>query len=110
MRIEAGQVAGLPLDVFVSEPPSNQRLIALPQVIVTPHLGASTAEAQINVAIDVAKEMAKVLKGEPFKNAVNLPTLRPEVMRGAQSLLLLAERLGRFIAQILEGQLKKVRD
>ena len=106
--IEAGQVAGAALDVFVSEPPSNQRLIALPQVIVTPHLGASTAEAQINVAIDVAKEMAKVLKGEPFKNAVNLPTLRPEVMKVLSPYFLLAERLGRFIAQILEGRLKKV--
>lgn len=106
--IEAGQVAGAALDVYISEPPSNQKLIALPQVIVTPHLGASTAEAQINVAIDVAEEITKVLKGELFKNAVNIPTLRPEVMKVLSPYFSLAERLGCFIAQILESRIKKV--
>ncbi|NLM37142.1 MAG: phosphoglycerate dehydrogenase [Firmicutes bacterium] len=106
--IEAGQVAGAALDVFSEEPPTNQRLIDLPQVIVTPHLGASTAEAQVNVAIDVAEEMAKVLKGEPFKNAVNLPTVRPEVMKILAPYYPLAEKLGRLIGQLTEGRLQRL--
>ncbi|HYH02662.1 MAG TPA: phosphoglycerate dehydrogenase, partial [Bacillota bacterium] len=63
--IKSGQVAGAALDVFIDEPPTNRELIELPQVVVTPHLGASTKEAQENVAIDVAVEVIKVLKGEP---------------------------------------------
>ena len=106
--IEAGQVAGAALDVFSEEPPSNQRLLGLPQVIVTPHLGASTAEAQVNVAVDVAKEIAKVLKDEPFKNAVNLPTVRPEVMKVLSPYFPLAEKLGCFIGQLTEGRLQRV--
>ncbi|HBT15451.1 MAG TPA: phosphoglycerate dehydrogenase, partial [Firmicutes bacterium] len=92
--IEEGRVAGAAIDVFVSEPPTNQRLVNLPQVVVTPHLGASTAEAQVNVAIDVALEISKVLKEEPFKNAVNIPTLRPEVMKILSPYFSLAEKLG----------------
>ena len=90
------------------EPPTNQRLINLPQVVVTPHLGASTAEAQVNVAIDVAVEMAKVLKEEPFKNAVNLPTVRPEVMKVLAPYFPLAEKLGSLIGQLTEGRLQRV--
>lgn len=106
--IEAGQVAGAALDVFDEEPPSNRRLIDLPQVVVTPHLGASTAEAQVNVAIDVAVEMAKVLKEEPFKNAVNLPTVRPEVMKVLAPYFPLAEKLGSLVGQLTEGRIKRV--
>ena len=106
--IEAGQVAGAALDVFSEEPPTNQRLIDLPQVIVTPHLGASTAEAQVNVAVDVAREIAKVLKDEPFKNAVNLPTVRPEVMKVLSPYFPLAEKLGCLIGQLTEGRLQRV--
>lgn len=106
--IEAGQVAGAALDVYTEEPPTNQRLINLPQVVVTPHLGASTAEAQINVAIDVAVEMAKVLKEEPFKNAVNVPTVRPEVMKVLTPYFPLAEKLGSLIGQLSDGRLQRV--
>jgi D-3-phosphoglycerate dehydrogenase len=106
--IEAGQVAGAALDVFTAEPPTNQRLLELPQVIVTPHLGASTAEAQLNVAIDVAVEMAKVLKEEPFKNAVNMPTVRPEVMKVLTPYFPLAEKLGILIGQLSEGRLQRL--
>jgi D-3-phosphoglycerate dehydrogenase len=106
--IEEGRVVGAAIDVFVSEPPTNQRLVNLPQVVVTPHLGASTAEAQVNVAIDVALEISKVLKEEPFKNAVNIPTLRPEVMKILSPYFSLAEKLGYFIAQLVEGRIKGV--
>ncbi len=106
--IEAGHVAGAALDVFVDEPPTNRRLIDLPQVIVTPHLGASTAEAQVNVAVDVAHEVSKVLQGEAFKNAVNMPTLRPEVMKILRPYFPLAEKLGLFISQLVEGRLERL--
>ncbi len=106
--IEEGHVAGAAIDVFVDEPPSNRRLIELPQVIVTPHLGASTAEAQVNVAVDVAHEVSKVLKGATFKNAVNMPTLRPEVMKVLRPYFSLAEKLGLFISQLVEGRLERL--
>jgi D-3-phosphoglycerate dehydrogenase len=106
--IKAGQVAGAALDVYVNEPPTNRELIELPQVVVTPHLGASTREAQENVAIDVAVEVIKILKGEPFKNAVNLPPLRPEVKAAIGPFFGLAEVLGKFIGQIIPGRINKL--
>lgn len=106
--IKNGQVAGAALDVYTSEPPIDRSLIDLPQVIVTPHLGASTKEAQENVAVDVAHEVIKVLKGEPFKNAVNLPPLRPEVRAALEPYFNLVEALGKFLAQFLPPQIKKV--
>jgi D-3-phosphoglycerate dehydrogenase len=104
--LKAGQVAGAALDVFMEEPPANRELIELPQVVVTPHLGASTREAQENVAIDVAIEVIKVLKGEPFKNAVNLPHLKPEVKAALSPFFNLAEALGKFIAQLAADRIK----
>jgi D-3-phosphoglycerate dehydrogenase len=106
--IKAGQVAGAALDVYVDEPPTNRELIELPQVVVTPHLGASTREAQENVAIDVAIEVIKVLKGEPFKNAVNLPRLKPEVKAALSPFFSLAEALGKFIAQLADDRINKL--
>jgi D-3-phosphoglycerate dehydrogenase len=106
--IEAGQVAGAAFDVYPTEPPTERRLIDLPQVVATPHLGASTKEAQVNVAIDVAVEMSKALKGEPFKNAVNIPAVRPEVLAVVKPFFSLAEKLGMLIAQLVNGRLEKV--
>lgn len=106
--IKSGQVAGAALDVYTSEPPADRSLIELPQTVVTPHLGASTKEAQENVAVDVAIEVIKVLKGESFKNAVNLPPLRPEVRAALEPYFGLAEALGKFLAQFIPPQLKKV--
>ncbi len=106
--IKAGQVAGAALDVYTSEPPADRTLIDLPQVVVTPHLGASTTEAQENVAVDVAIEVIKVLKGESFKNAVNLPPLRPEIRAALEPYFGVAEALGKFLAQFLPPQLTKI--
>ncbi|NLY75717.1 MAG: phosphoglycerate dehydrogenase [Firmicutes bacterium] len=106
--IKSGQVAGAALDVFTSEPPTDRTLIDLPQTVVTPHLGASTREAQENVAVDVAIEVIKVLKGESFKNAVNLPPLRPEVRSALEPYFGLTEVLGKFLAQFIPPSLKKV--
>lgn len=106
--IQSGRVAGAAVDVFPEEPPTDRLLIDLPQTVVTPHLGASTIEAQENVAIDVAVEVIKVLKGESFKNAVNLPPLRPEVRAAIQPFTGLTESLGKFIGQLVAGRLSKL--
>ncbi|MDN4594171.1 phosphoglycerate dehydrogenase [Polycladomyces subterraneus] len=106
--IQTGKVAGAALDVFEQEPPGNHPLFGLPQVIVTPHLGASTVEAQENVAIDVSEEILHILRGEPFKNAVNLPSIPVELQEKLAPYQTLAESLGQFIAQAAPGALHSV--
>ncbi|NLG83723.1 MAG: phosphoglycerate dehydrogenase [Firmicutes bacterium] len=101
--IKSGHVAGAALDVYSEEPPQNRELIELPQVVCTPHLGASTEEAQVNVAVDVAVEMVKALRGEPFKNAVNIPSVRPEVLAVLKPYLPLAEKMGALVGQLTTG-------
>ncbi|MFO7247562.1 MAG: phosphoglycerate dehydrogenase [Bacillota bacterium] len=101
--IRAGKVAGAALDVFEEEPPKDNPLVDLPQVIVTPHLGASTVEAQENVALDVCEEVLHILRGEPFKNAVNLPSIPAHVMKKVEPYYGLCEKLGRLVAHTLVG-------
>ncbi len=100
--LESGVTAGAALDVFETEPiPADSPLVGYPNVIVTPHLGASTVEAQISVAVDVAEEVGRVLQGQPAHNAVNLPTLSAEQHSRLQPYLALGEQLGRFAAQMM---------
>lgn len=107
--IHAGKVAGAALDVFEQEPPTaDNPLLQLPQVIVTPHLGASTVEAQENVAIDVAEEVLHVLREQPFKNAVNLPSLSAELQKKIGPYLPLVEKLGKFSAQLATGAIQNI--
>ncbi|HHW13745.1 MAG TPA: phosphoglycerate dehydrogenase [Firmicutes bacterium] len=106
--LESGKVAGAALDVFEQEPPTNTALVRHPRVVVTPHLGASTVEAQENVAIDVAREVVNFLRGEPFKNAVNLPALPAEEAAEVRPYLGLCERIGRFAGQSLPGRIRRV--
>ena len=106
--IKSGHVAGAALDVYSEEPPQNRELIELPQVVCTPHLGASTEEAQVNVAVDVAVEMVKALRGEPFKNAVNIPSVRPEVLAVLKPYLPLAEKMGALVGQLAGGGIAKL--
>ncbi len=103
-----GKVAGCALDVFEEEPPKDNPLLTLPQVVVTPHLGASTVEAQENVAIDVSEEILHVLRDQPFKNAVNLPSVPADVMEKIGPYFFLGEKLGKFISQITVGAIKEV--
>ncbi|MDQ0418082.1 D-3-phosphoglycerate dehydrogenase [Croceifilum oryzae] len=103
-----GKVAGAALDVFEVEPPVQPSLFELDQVIVTPHLGASTVEAQENVAIDVSEEVLKVLREEAFKNAVNLPSIPADLQQKIAPYQTLVEKLGEFVAQISKGALKKI--
>ncbi len=106
--IQTGKVAGAALDVFETEPPGKHPLLQLPQVIATPHLGASTREAQENVAVDVCVEVLHILRGEPFKNAVNLPSIPAELQEKLRPYQSLAENLGRFALQATQGALCSV--
>src|SRR5690606_13027373 len=107
--IKSGKVAGAALDVFEEEPPAKDNpLFQLEQVIVTPHLGASTVEAQENVALDVSEEILHLLRGEPFKNAVNLPSIPAEMMEKISPYFDLCEKLGLFVAQMAGSGIKEV--
>jgi len=106
--IEAGKIAGAALDVYEFEPPPKDlSVLKLPQVVVTPHLGASTEEAQIAVAVDVAQSLVDFYKGKGTRNAVNLPLVDAEVLEQIKPSLLLAEKLGLLLAQLLEGQIRQ---
>src|SRR5262245_16617490 len=100
--IRAGHVAGAALDVLEKEPPpAGHPLLQLEQVICTPHLGASTGEAQVNVAIAIAQQVADFLCRGIIQNAVNVPSLSPEVLQVLRPYLLLAEKLGALVAQVI---------
>jgi len=106
--IKSGKVAGAALDVFETEPPLESPLLSLDQVIVTPHLGASTVEAQLNVAVSVAKQCIEVLKGGSAKYVVNAPMVPPEHAEILEPYTQLAEKMGRFAIQIAGGRLSSV--
>ncbi|MBD1922081.1 phosphoglycerate dehydrogenase [Microcoleus sp. FACHB-831] len=96
-----GTIAGAALDVFETEPLKESPLKQLAkQLILTPHLGASTAEAQVNVAIDVAEQIRDVLLGLPARSAVNIPGLRPDVLEKLRPYMQLAETLGKLVGQL----------
>jgi D-3-phosphoglycerate dehydrogenase len=110
--LESGQVGGAALDVFSKEPPLDddllRRLIAHPAVVATPHLGASTEEAQVSVALDVAEQVEEVLRGGVARAAVNAPLILPEAMRALEPWLALVETLGRLYTQLHPGPLHRV--
>ncbi len=106
--IEAGDVAGAALDVFEEEPARRNILFGNEQVIVTPHLGASTSEAQEKVAEQMAGQMADFLLTGIVANAVNLPSIGPEEALRLQPYRRLAEQLGRFAGQVMESAIKSV--
>ncbi|MBN1763770.1 MAG: phosphoglycerate dehydrogenase, partial [Sedimentisphaerales bacterium] len=102
------KIAGAALDVFAQEPPENRGFEELDNCIVTPHLGASTEEAQIEVAVDAAAELVDAIRGTQLRNAVNVPGLDktlPDIVKKYRGL---AERLGLTISSIAPGSVKKV--
>jgi D-3-phosphoglycerate dehydrogenase len=109
--LESGQVAGAALDVFSVEPPFNdamlKRLIEHPAVVATPHLGASTAEAQVSVALDVAEQVEEVLRGGVARAAVNAPLILPETLRALEPWMKLVEKVGRLYTQLHPGPLHR---
>jgi D-3-phosphoglycerate dehydrogenase len=107
--IDAGIVAGAAFDVYEQEPPqADHPFLNNPKIIVTPHLGASTIEAQENVAIDVSEEVLHILRDEPFKNAVNMSPVPPAVLNKLQPYFNLGDKLGQFIGQTTEGAIREI--
>ena len=102
------KIAGAALDVFEKEPLSNSKLKNLDNVILTPHLGASTTEAQINVAVDVAEQIRDVLLGLSARTAVNIPGLVPDLVEKIRPYLELAETLGNLAGQLAGGRIEKL--
>ena len=103
------KVAGAAMDVFENEPLSAENeLLKLDNVIITPHLGASTEEAQVNVAIEVAEIVRDALLGRGIRNAANYPCLEAEVCKILNPYINLGERLGMFAAQLVEGRFQEL--
>ncbi len=102
--IESGHVAGAALDVFVDEPPTDRRLVDLPKVLATPHLGASTDEAQEMVSIEAAELVVAYLQRNEIRCAVNMAPVSAQEMAELQHYLNLSYRLGLLSAQMIRGQ------
>lgn len=104
--LESGRVGGAALDVFEVEPPRNNPLLAHPRVIATPHLGASTEEAQEKVAIQIAHQIADALHGRGYSGLVNGQVLQLSINEDLKPYLALAEKLGSLAAQLTSGKIK----
>jgi D-3-phosphoglycerate dehydrogenase len=107
--IKSGHVAGVALDVFEVEPAKENALFGLPGVICTPHLGAATSEAQENVALQIAEQMADYLLRGAISNAVNFPNITAEEAPRLKPYVKLAEQLGSFAGQLTATSIKSVR-
>lgn len=108
--IEAGQVAAAAIDVYENEPNITECPLVNcdGNIVLTPHLGASTAEAQLNVAIDVAEQIKEVLSGGSASSAVNIPSLRPDKLEPVKDYMEIAENSGELCMQISEGVIKSI--
>lgn len=109
--LDSGSITGAAFDVWSEEPPKTEvlkKLIAHPRMVVTPHLGANTFEAQKNVAIDVSREIVNYLDGRPLENAVNIPKFDPDLMEHMKPFLSLIAQMGHFIAQLAPANPSKV--
>lgn len=107
--LASGQIGGAALDVFEVEPPTDSTLMGFDQLIATPHLGASTEEAQVLNAMEIVKQVSNYFSGQPVRNAVNLPRIPEEQWESAQPLFILAECMGRFLIQGLANAVGSVR-
>ena len=107
--LESGKVAGCALDVYSSEPPTDNPLVGMKNVVCTPHLGALTDEAQQNVAEQVALQIADVFEGKPARNAVNMPMMEADALVKVLPYADLAERLGKAIPQLWDKPIKEIR-
>jgi D-3-phosphoglycerate dehydrogenase len=100
--LKSGQVGGAALDVFETEPATEHKLFALENVVCTPHLGASTSEAQENVAIQIAEQMADYLITGAVSNALNMPSISADEAPRLRPFIALAEKLGSFAGQLTD--------
>ena len=106
--LKAGKVAGAGIDVFEVEPATENELFNLPNVVCTPHLGASTSEAQENVAIQIAEQMSDYLVKGAVSNAINMPSITAEEAPRLKPFIKLAEVLGSFVGQVTEEAIQEV--
>jgi D-3-phosphoglycerate dehydrogenase / 2-oxoglutarate reductase len=106
--IQSGHVAGAALDVFAVEPARSNALFGMEQVVATPHLGAATAEAQENVAVEIAEQIADFLLTGAVSNAVNMPSLTAEEAARLKPYMVLAEQIGSFAGQLTETGIRAV--
>lgn len=106
--IVSGKVKGAALDVFETEPPVNNKLILLNEVLTTPHLAASTFEGQFEVAREAAEQMADALTGNGYRNAMNIPSIDMEELEQMQPYLTLAEKMGSFLMQLTGERVRSV--
>lgn len=106
--LDSGRVAGAALDVLEAEDLAKNPLVRHPKVVVTPHLGASTVEAQEQVTKAIVRQVADALRGGPVRNAVNMVAIEPDLLPKIGPYLRLAEKLGRFLGQILTGAAKEI--
>ncbi|MFH0877608.1 MAG: phosphoglycerate dehydrogenase [Candidatus Omnitrophota bacterium] len=106
--LESGKIAGAAFDVYTEEPPKELPLAKFANVVLTPHLGASTEEAQVNVAIEIAHQISDALLGKGIRNAANYPSVDPETYHVLQPYINLCEKLGCFTSQICEGAISEV--
>ncbi|HPS19858.1 MAG TPA: phosphoglycerate dehydrogenase [Candidatus Omnitrophota bacterium] len=109
-NLKSGKVAGAALDVYESKlkPPADSPIMGMDNVVTTPHLGASTEEAQLNVSIDMARCVADALLGKGFRNAVNVPTVEGDQIEVLRPYVNLAERLGTIQTQLVDEPIKSV--
>jgi D-3-phosphoglycerate dehydrogenase len=107
--VDAGKVAGAAVDVFIKEPVTDSVLFQSDKIIVTPHLGASTTEAQTSVALEVAEQVLAVLKGQPAKYAVNAPHIPAELLAVLAPYIQVSSTLGSLARQLMEGQINSLR-
>jgi D-3-phosphoglycerate dehydrogenase len=106
--LEQGLIGGAALDVFAEEPLKNSPLTALANVILTPHIGGSTYEAQEAVGVQIAQQVKEYLKHGVIQNAVNVPSVSAEEYAAMQPYIVLAERMGAFLAQVSEGTIEEI--
>jgi D-3-phosphoglycerate dehydrogenase / 2-oxoglutarate reductase len=106
--LKDGRVGAAAIDVFVEEPPKNSPLLALENVVLTPHIGGSTHEAQEAVGVQIARQVKEYLKHGVIQNAVNVPSVSADEYAVMQPYIILAERMGAFLAQVSEGSLEEI--
>jgi D-3-phosphoglycerate dehydrogenase len=107
--LDSGRVAAAALDVYEVEPPDmSSPVLHHDKIVTTPHLGASTEEAQVNVVVDVAEQIVDVLEGRPARSPVNMPAMSAEALTAVQPYLVLAEKIGKLQAQMAEGRINTV--
>jgi D-3-phosphoglycerate dehydrogenase len=106
--LAAGRLAGAAFDVYAEEPPAGSPLLDAPNVVLTPHLGASTREAQRDVSVQIVDQVVAALREEEFRNAVNLPFVATGGLADIRPWLDLAERLGRLASALAPGRIERV--